>query len=170
VTSWSGAGISGDPPTQAPLGFKLTDRAVAQAFEEEAMLEELRGAYAALRLARDRPRLESVLDVAAAKHRVDLLDGLLADLRNPPPNGNHQLFAKHTRRGGRHVTANFDTCIERAGGDPAHIAHVHGSFTTDGVEALGARLTKEIDRSLTSCHGGDVRQFRIAEEASDDVR
>jgi hypothetical protein len=142
VTVWSGAGISGDPPTQAPLGFKLTDRAVAQAFEEEALFDELRGAYAALGLPRDRPRLESVLDVAAAEHRVDVLDSLLADLRDPPPNGNHQLFAQHTSCGGRHVTANFDTCIERAGGDPARILHVHGSFSTDGVEALGARLSR----------------------------
>jgi hypothetical protein len=142
VTFWSEAGISGDPPTQAPLGFKLTDRAVAQAFEGEALLDELRGAYAALHLPRDRPRLESVLDVVAAEHRVDVLEGLLADLRDPPPNGNHQLFAQHTRCGGRHVTANFDTCIERAGGDPARIVHVHGSFTTDGVEALGARLSR----------------------------
>jgi hypothetical protein len=81
LTFWSGAGISGDPPTQAPLGFRLADRAVAQVFEGESLLAEPRGAYAALRLPRDRPRLESVLDVAALEHRVDVLDGLLADLR-----------------------------------------------------------------------------------------
>lgn len=143
MTFWSGAGISGDPPTQAPLGYKLTDRALVQAFDSEALLDALRSAYAALCLPRDRPRLESALDVAAAEHGTDVLGGLLVDLRDPSPNGSHEFFAEHTRRGGRHVTANFDTCIERAGGDPARIMHVHGSFTTTGgVETLGARLSR----------------------------
>jgi hypothetical protein len=141
VTFWSGAGINGDPPTQAPLGYKLTDRALVQAFDSEPLLEALRSAYAALCVPRDGPRLESALDVAAAEHGTDVLGGLLVDLRDPSPNGSRQFFAEHTRRGGRHVTANFDTCIERARGDPARIMHVHGPFTTGGAETLGARLS-----------------------------
>ncbi len=141
VTFWSGAGISGDRPTQGPLGYALTDRAIAQAFEPEALLDGLRGAYAALCLPRYRPRLESVLDAAAAEHGSGVLDGLLADLRDPPPNENHRFFAEHTQQGGRHVTANFDTCIERSGGDQDRIVHIHGSFTdAGGVETLGARV------------------------------
>ena len=92
---WSGAGISGDPPTQGPLGYALTDRALEQAFDRDVLLDKLRGTYAALGLPRDRPRLESVLDAAAVEHGIEILDGLLADLREPPEprfvmGGNHQ--------------------------------------------------------------------------------
>jgi hypothetical protein len=141
ATFWSGAGISGDPPTQGPLGYALTDRAIEQAFDRDVFLDRLRGAYTALGLPRDRPRLESVLDAAAAEHGIEVLDRLLADLREPPANGNHRFFAEHTRHGGHHVTANFDTCIERAGGELDRTFHIHGSFTdAGGVEALGARV------------------------------
>jgi len=143
IAFWSGAGISGDAPTQGPLGFALTDRALSQAFEQDSLLDALRGAYSALELERDRPRLESVLDVVVAEHGLGVLEGLLADLRDPPSNGNHRLFADHTLVGGRHVTANFDTCIERAGGDAAQIVHLHGSFTdAGGIGMLGARLSR----------------------------
>ena len=71
VTFWSGAGISGDPPTQGPLGYALTDRSIEQVFEPAVLLEALLGAYAALDLTRTRPRLESVLDAAAAEHGLD---------------------------------------------------------------------------------------------------
>ena len=50
-------------------------------FESAVLLEALLGAYAALDLTRTRPRLESVLDAAAAEHGLDVLGGLLADLR-----------------------------------------------------------------------------------------
>ena len=62
VVFWSGAGISGDAPTQGPLGWALTDRALEQAFDAPSLLAPLREAYHALGLERVRPRLESVLD------------------------------------------------------------------------------------------------------------
>ncbi len=138
---WSGAGVSGDAPTSGPLGNQLTDRAIGEAFDDE-LLDLLRQTYSALNLQRDRPRLESVLEVVVSEHGSAALAALLDSLRNPPPNGNHRFFAQHTRRGGGHITANFDTCIERAGGDPTKIVHFHGSLSgTEDVEELGARLS-----------------------------
>jgi len=55
--------------------------------------------------------LEAVLDTAPAEYGVDVLEALLADVRQAPPNKNHNFFANHIRQGGRRVTANFDTCI-----------------------------------------------------------
>ena len=75
VTFWSGAGISKDAPTQAPLGIALTERALEQAFERDTLLRELRAAYRALELDRALPRLETVLDVAADEHGTDILKG-----------------------------------------------------------------------------------------------
>src|SRR5947209_6818743 len=89
VLFWSGAGISIDPPTEGPLGFELTDRALVHGFEGDTALIELRRAYTALSLPRDRPRLESILEAAVAEHGVGALEALLADLRDPPPNANH---------------------------------------------------------------------------------
>jgi hypothetical protein len=141
VLFWSGAGVSGDAPTLGPLGTTLTDRAIAEAFDGD-LLDCLRQAYSALNLPRDRPRLEAVLDVVVAEHGPHTLSDLLNDLRDPPPNGNHHFFAAHTRLGGGHATANFDTCVERAGGDPDRIVHFHGSFSAaGGVDELGARVS-----------------------------
>lgn len=141
VLFWSGAGISGDAPTRAPLGNTLTDRAINEAFDGD-LLDSLRYAYSSLGIRRDRPRLEAILEVAAAEHGVRCLALLLDDLRDPAPNGNHHFFARHTLDGGHHVTANFDTCIERAGGDPDRIFHFHGSMSgSGGVQELGARVS-----------------------------
>lgn len=149
VVFWSGAGISGDAPTQGPLGLVLTNRALDQAFDASSLLTPLREAYRALGLNRDKPRLESVLDIATAEHGVELLSELLSDLATPPSNGDHQFFAAHTRRGGYHVTTNFDGCIEAANGDPTHIVHVHGLLSGPGGPAqLGARIST-VERGIT---------------------
>jgi hypothetical protein len=101
------------------------------------MLDRIRTTYGALRLARTHPRLETVLDVVRRVHGHDALADVLCDLRSAPPNGLHQFFANHVARGGRHVTANFDTCIEQAGG--SGIIHFHGDFS-GGIDGLGATL------------------------------
>ena len=144
ATFWSGAGISADAPTQGPVGPILTERALNQAFDGPVVLERLAKAYDELRIedagrTRRLPRLETVLDVAVTEHGIDVLAGLLGDLRSPPHNAQHKFFAEHVLAGGRHVTANFDTCIEQAGGDPSRIVHIHG--VVDRWEAMGARLS-----------------------------
>jgi hypothetical protein len=141
VAFWSGAGISSDPPTQGPVGLTLTKRALKYAFTP-AFTTRVMCAYEALGIARELPRLESVLDVAAAEHGIQVLADLLADLEDPPPNPNHTFFASHLAAGGRHVTANFDTCIERAGGDPTGIVHFHGHIANGDWGSLGARLSR----------------------------
>jgi hypothetical protein len=64
---WSGAGISAELPTGGPRGVELTDRALRHGFQEEtgALLACY---YAALDLAREQPRLETVLDVVNRVH------------------------------------------------------------------------------------------------------
>jgi hypothetical protein len=89
-----------------------------------------------------------------------VLLALLGDLAVATPNEGHRLFAGHTVLGGWHATANFDACIETAGGVPERVLHFHGALTTeDGGESLGARLSRiergfsesqrdELDRAL----------------------
>lgn len=140
---WTGAGISADLPTSAPVGFALTDRTLGLCFAG-ATLDDLQRYYASLRMARSRPRLETVLDVVRQVHGVHVLADLLSDLRCPPPNGLHQFFATHLLAGGRHITANFDPCIEAAAsGTGLPVIHFHGSFADDpGGDSLGATLAR----------------------------
>jgi hypothetical protein len=148
---WSGAGISADAPTCAPVGTRLVDRALAHALAA-GTADVLERYYRLLRLRRRRPRLETVLDVVNRIHGEEVLLDLLNDLE-APPNGLHAFFAAHVRAGGGHVTANFDTCIERASGGkraPVDVVHFHGSLA--GGE-LGATLAR-IERGLPP----DMRQ------------
>lgn len=146
---WSGAGISADLPTGAPVGYALTDRVLESCFAE-GTLQTLQCYYSRLRVPRSRPRLETVLDVVRRVYGLPVLADLLSDLRNPPANSLHRFFGAHLRAGGRHVTANFDPCIEAAGITEAGTrpVHFHGSFADDPTgEQLGATLAR-IERGL----------------------
>jgi hypothetical protein len=138
IAFWTGAGISFAAPTCAPGGYDLVERAL-DAFFLPGTLDRIRRVYGALRLARTHPRLETVLDVVRRVHGPDALADVLRDLRVAPPNGLHQFFAAHLACGGRHVTANFDTCVERSGG--VGVVHIHGDFG-GGMDTLGATLTR----------------------------
>lgn len=140
---FSGAGISADAPTSAPIGNELVDRALAHAFEP-GTAETLNGYYSKLELGRCRPRLETVLEIARRVHGDAVLEDLLSDL-HAPPNDLHALFAWHAGGGGRHITANFDTCIERAADTfTPDVFHFHGSL---GSGELGVTLGR-IERGL----------------------
>jgi hypothetical protein len=144
VVFWTGAGISADTPTCVPLGEELTRRALEYAFQPTC-LDRIVDVYRSLRVTdrRELPRLETVLDVVRRFVGVDGLLDVLNDLVAPAPNDLHRFFAHHLASGGRHITANFDDCIERAGGtaDPADLLHFHGSFAADPTGAsLGATL------------------------------
>ena len=140
VAFWTGAGISADAPTSCPLGRTLTDRALDTYFEP-GLAERLNDLYEKLRApnAGYRPRLETVLDVVTEVSGLGALDDILSDLRAAPPNDVHRFFARHLALGGNHITANFDTCIERAGIGAGQVLHIHGSLE-DELSALGARL------------------------------
>lgn len=80
---------------------------------------------------------------------LELLTEALSDLTAAPPNAHHAFIAEHLAAGGRHITANFDTCIERATPRPRpptteRPVHFHGALDTDtsreDLEALGGRL------------------------------
>ena len=107
------------------------------------------------------PRLETVLDVAVAAHGIGVLAELLADLISPPPNAQHQFFAEHLLVGGHHVTANFDTCIERAGGDESRLVHLHG--VVGSWEAMGARLSV-IEKGLPDTLQSQLRSIISASD------
>jgi hypothetical protein len=137
---WSGAGISVDAPTSGPVGNALADRTLDNAFAP-LTATTIADYYRKLTLPRQRPRLETLLDVAFRVHGQAFLDDLLSDLATATPNALHGFFASHLALGGRHITANFDTCIERsaASGTPVDVVHFHGSF---GGAPLGATLSR----------------------------
>jgi hypothetical protein len=145
VLFWSGAGISMDSPTNGPKGDTLTDRALQACFLPGTgeLLDERYVALAKQPVPPGRPRLETVLDVVYQVHGAAALDDLLSDLAGPPPNPNHMFFAEHAARGGIHITANFDTCIERARLEfSVAPTHFHGQFDALGhADSLGARLS-----------------------------
>lgn len=142
VTFWSGAGISVDAPTNNPDGFELTQSIVRQAFDE-GTLGRIQEIYVDLGIPRDYPRLETMMDLAVREHGIEVLATLLRPICDAPPNGDHRFFAHHLNAGGTHVTGNFDTCIERAGGYSSRIVHFHGSLgiRDDGTQ-LGVRISK----------------------------
>ncbi|MGW0948712.1 hypothetical protein ACWD4O_39980 [Streptomyces sp. NPDC002623] len=163
VLVWSGAGISVEGPTSLPSGPELTRRVFDAFFEAGALARVLTYhqvvglrtsplcAYDTTLPTSRLPRLETALD-AAARARPDASPGtfdILDDVRSAVPNRLHAFAAGHLALGGRHVTANFDTCVERAyearhGRPVPHDAvhHFHGSFadSPDG-KALGATLS-----------------------------
>ncbi len=146
VVFWSGAGISRDAPTGGPLGAELTRRVLA-AYFEPGVYEDLQCRYRRLNVAeaQARPRLETVLDTAVGTYDLDLLTDALSDLAAASPNAHHAFFAEHLAAGGRHITANFDTCIERAPAAAPRPVHFHGALHSDmtraELEALGGRLS-----------------------------
>ena len=151
VVFWSGAGISRDAPTVGPLGAELIRRVLAGYFEP-GTYEDLQDRYRRLQVvdAQARPRLETVLDTAVGTYGLDLLTDALSDLAAASPNAHHVFFAEHLAVGGRHITANFDTCIERDTSSQrlpatAEPVHFHGALdihtSREDLEALGGRMS-----------------------------
>ncbi|WP_346619292.1 hypothetical protein [Blastococcus montanus] len=124
---WSGAGVSAEAPTNGPLGVTLTEEALDRLFLPGTR-EEVDAVFSSF--GRSGPRLESVLGVGLQDDAHGLAGlGLLDQLAAGEPNRLHRFFARHVAVGGRHVTANFDLCIERALAAPsaaAAILHFHG--------------------------------------------
>jgi hypothetical protein len=147
VLFWSGAGLSIDDPTNGPKGNTLTERAIVE-YMAPSTSSELVQPYRDLEIAHAeaRPRLETVLEALFNVYGPVGLSDVLSDPLNAPPNRHHRLMARHVAAGGWHVTANFDTCIERAAGPlPAlaleRVVHIHGAVEAGrSVEPLGARL------------------------------
>lgn len=168
VTVLSGAGVSIEGPSCLPSGAALTRRAFDGFFlpgtlEVLCHRHEAVGWHDASPCPRDAsapprvrlPRLETVLGVAARVYGPDAIDQVLVDVATAEPNRLHHFFAEHLAAGGDHLTANFDTCVERAGrvrslGWPeSDLLHFHRAI--GGREPLGATLA-EIESGFT----GDV--------------
>lgn len=155
---WSGAGISAEQPTGAPLGDALTARALSYGFLPETG-DLLRCYYDDLGLTRSRPRLETLIDVVSRVHGLAAVVDLLSDVATAVPNAIHTFLAAN--RAVSHVTANFDSCLEQAGA--TDVFHFHGSLAADPTAAtLGATLAgiergfppwilAELDRRIAVC-------------------
>lgn len=148
VAFWTGAGISANAPTSLPLGFGLT-KAVIDHFCIAGSFETLLAYYAQAQLCdadgnpKSMPRLEFIFDCLANAIGLQVLQSLSA-FSTAPSNLLHHFFAQHIHSGGRHITVNFDQCIEDS---PAfrledYVLHVHGRYQPDdeAISTLGARL------------------------------
>ncbi len=164
VVVLSGAGVSVDGPTSLPDGQELTRRVfdaffvggaldtVLRHHEEVGWLqvESCPRRRHGARQQQPQPRLETVLGVAAQVHGDDAVPAVLADAQDAPPNRLHAFFAGHLARGGRHLTANFDDCIERAADEhhegwrrAGRLHHFHGCVADDSSgRSLGATLRR----------------------------
>lgn len=122
----------GYPPTRRPAGpsVPLVERALGHCFDPGLGLRLARY-HGSLEIERISLRLETVLQVVDSVHGAGVLEDLLSDL-DGPPNRLHAFFASHLAQGGRHVTMNFDTCIERAA--PAGPTSHSPSTSTVGSE------------------------------------
>lgn len=93
------------------------------------------------------PRLETVLGIAKDSLGVRAL-GVLDDMIDAPPNRLHRFLHSHLVAGGHQVTANFDTCVERANGGRVddiddRIYHFHLRISRDGIpDDLGVTLDR----------------------------
>lgn len=162
VAFWTGAGISMPWPTCAPSGPSLTHMALTSYFTADSSCR-LSSLYKELELTNaGRPRLETILDVVVENFGADGLVPLLSSLGNADPNHYHSFLAQHARAGGRQVTTNFDTCVERSGVPEGAVVHAHGAFDPASVSSLGATLSvirrgipdglaAEIDDVLSNC-------------------
>jgi hypothetical protein len=159
VAVLSGAGISVEGPSSLPTGWELTERIFTAYFPPGTLDAVLRAhhdiGWTATPPCPDDPpgtdprlpRLETVLGVVARVHGGRAVDDSVADIAHAAPNRLHHFLARHLARGGGHLTANFDRCVEKAGaalGDAAgsdRILHFHG-FTGPGGGVLGATLER----------------------------
>jgi hypothetical protein len=96
------------------------------------------------------PRLEWVTEHLWRVVGDQALNGFRAFAKTRP-NDLHRLFAAHLAHGGRHITMNFDRCIEDALGEgrgSADPLHLHGALSPTGLADLRTRtleLTRGID-------------------------
>ncbi|MEY9864379.1 hypothetical protein ABH935_010038 [Catenulispora sp. GAS73] len=193
VLLWTGAGISVPGPSSLPTGWELTERLFRSFFQSDALaivlgyhtraywltsaLCPVQAVSPTARL----PRLETVLGVAE-RYYGTRAHGVLDDVRTAAPNAYHEFFACHIAAGGRHITANFDICIERAqassGAAPpaadalihfherldatttaatlgATLARIEGGFSTDLATRMLDRVTNAAATVLFGYSGSD---------------
>jgi hypothetical protein len=180
VSMLTGAGVSVEGPASLPTGEELTRR-VFDSYFEEGTLDRVHAHHRAVGWlttswcphgdsgagasgAARPPRLETVLGVAAGVHGHTAVADILADVSGAAPNRNHVFLAGHLGLGGRQLTANFDTCAEKAADRVApgwrarggRVLHFHGSLAADPSGAgLGATLAR-IQGGFT---GSDAEEF-----------
>lgn len=165
VVVWSGAGLSMPWPTCLPSGHTLTEQALDWGFVDNPLSvlcgpvdartgrrDESLGLYSMLDVNRLLPRLEVVLGAASmpAAHGASALQTLLEPMIAAQPNWLHTFMHQHCHLGGRHITANFDTCIERAGSEDvaSRVIHFHGSVD-DPLDSLGATF-RNVEQGLAA--------------------
>lgn len=159
---WSGAGTSANPPSSLPLGDALT-RAVIDHACGSKVRRQVFDLIAAAQMVdstghvKTVPRLEAVLQplIATLTPRIALLPLSVVDAA--PPNNLHEVFGAHLAAGGRHITTNFDSCIERAAPAQARVTHLHGRYERDRPDAIAADLT-QVGRGLSQENRTAIRE------------
>ncbi len=118
VLFWTGAGISIDPPSCLPSGYRLT-KDIVDAFCLETTWNTIEWYLSSAKIKdasgqiKKIPRLESILGCIVSILGYNFL-ARFKDLFNPAPNFFHHFFAYHIKSGGKHVTLNLDIGIENA--------------------------------------------------------
>ncbi len=156
LTVLSGAGISVEGPSALPTGWELTRRVFGAYFPPDVLDRVLRhhalvgwteppGCSLAPPSGDPRPpRLETVLGVVAKIYGETCVDDVVSDVARAKPNRLHHFMAQHLARGGGHLTANFDECVEKAAEErnltwlKEDLLHFHG--------AVGGRLGATLAR------------------------
>jgi hypothetical protein len=155
---WTGAGVSADLPSALPLGDELTELIVSRVCSEEVwrqVKEDFRIAEMRTTSGRrkEAPRLEWVTEHLCRVVGDAALRPFTA-FCDAPPNDLHRLFASHLAKGGRHITLNFDRCIESALGPAASLGapvHLHGTLGPNDLGDLRTR-TLELTNGLLEAH------------------
>ncbi len=143
VLFWTGAGVSMDPPSSLPSGYRLT-KDIVDAFC-------LPGTWASLTSLLRQTRFN---DSTGNKKTIPRLEALLGNIvsmlgssflcrfssLNPTPNALHYFFAQHIEKQGKHITLNLDLGIENAINHlfgsfaPLQILHLHGKFSDSPLD------------------------------------
>jgi hypothetical protein len=155
VCFWTGAGISKEAPTNLPLGIELTHSTIEHfCFPEtwETILNRFSNAKMVDSEGNRKkyPRLEIILNSVVSVNGIESLK-TLSSYGNAVPNHYHQFFAQHIIDNGYHITANFDTCIEKAyqqplslskiTTEPTNLFHYHGKYSDDQRSLLRLGIT-----------------------------
>lgn len=118
VCFWSGAGISVNAPSNLPAGDSLTEE-IIEYFCIPGTWNKLKGYFRQTEMQdaygneKHTPRLETVLENLVQCLGIKVLK-FLDFSYDSEPNSMHRFFADHLKRGGIHITTNFDNCIENS--------------------------------------------------------
>jgi hypothetical protein len=90
------------------------------------------------------PRLEGILQPLIGALGAEVALAPFVVIEAAPANRLHEVFAAHLATGGKHLTVNFDRCIENAYGtsEPPGLTHLHGAYEPSRLDQLAVEVTR----------------------------